>query len=284
MIAETKQEITMTQKLVFSALLAGCSFLVYNLAGWNYFLPSEYRIIVKLIVAFIFLTSSVILYNWWRASPYFSISFAFFSISVGLLCAWVSGNIFQIVAAVESPEVWAILKLIEALPIVIVVLILAKVIKDDWQSMYLQGGDIKQSLKLGILISPLSIVQFVAMGGLSINVDASTIITWIPWLILFSFTNSFMEELIFRGLILRKYEVVLGERESLILISLYFAVFHAVLLPFMGVVLTVSFVSFLFFVALLWGYSIQKTNCIWGAVLAHAIADILFVIAAFGVV
>ena len=284
MMAENKQELTMTQKLRFSALLAGCSFLVYNLAGWNYFLPSEFRIIVKLTVSLSFHISSVILYKWWRTSTYFSISFAFFSISVGLLCAWLFGNVFQIVIAEESPQVWAILKLIEALPIVLTVLILANVVKDDWQSMYLRGGDIKQSLKLGILISPLSLLQFVVMGGLSINVIASTIISWIPWLIIFSLANSFMEELIFRGVMLRKYEALLGERKSLILISLYFALFHTVLLPFMGTILTVVFVIFLFIVALLWGYSMQKSNSIWGAVFAHAIADILFVIVAFGVV
>ena len=282
MRAENKQELTMTQKLVFSALLAGCSFLVYNLAGWNYFLHPETRFIVKLSVCLIFLISSLIFYKWQRASPHFSISFSFFSISLGLLFAWILSIFIPFLFPVESPEVWAALKLKEALPIIASVLILAKLIGDDWQSMYLQGGDLKESLKLGILISPLSLVQFIVMGGLNINVDVSTIISWIPWLIIFSFANSFMEELIFRGLMLRKYEAVLGKRESLILISLYFAVFHAVLLPFMGIILTVVFVAFLFFIALLWGYSIQKSNSILGAVLAHAIADILFVIAAFG--
>jgi membrane protease YdiL (CAAX protease family) len=283
MIAENQQEITMVYKLVLSGILVGCSFLVYNLAGWNYFLSSEIRIMIKLIIPLLFCISSFILYKR-KVTSLFSISFAFFSISLGLLCAWVLSALIPYSPAVETPEVWAILKFIEALPITATVLILAKLLGDDWRSMYLQGGDLKESLKLGILISPLSLVQFVVMGGLSINVDVSTIISWIPWLIFFSFTNSFMEELIFRGLMLRKFEAVLGQKESLILISIYFAVFHAVLLPFMGIMLTVVFVAFLFFVALLWGYSIQKSNSIWGAVLAHAIADILFVIAAFGVV
>lgn len=280
-MTEIQQETTITYKLVLSGILVGCSFLVYNLAGWNYFLSPEIRIIVKLVIPLLFCISSLILYKR-QATSLFSYSFAFFSVSLGLLCAWTLSALVPYSPAVETPEIWAILKLIEAFPIIAAVLILAKVVGDDWQSMYLQGGDIKESLKLGFLISPLSLVQFVVMGGLNINVDAFTIISWTPWLIIFSFTNSFMEELIFRGLMLRKFEAVLGQKESLILISLYFAVFHSVLLPFMGIALTVVFIAFLFFVALLWGYSILKSNSIWGAVLAHAIADILFVIAAFG--
>ena len=51
----------------------------------------------------------------------------------------------------------------------------------------------------------------------------------------------------------------------------------------MGLVMTAVFVGFLLLLGWALGIVVQKSNSIWGAVLALAVADALFVIAVFGV-
>ncbi|MCJ7732369.1 CPBP family intramembrane metalloprotease, partial [Candidatus Bathyarchaeota archaeon] len=98
---------------------------------------------------------------------------------------------------------------------------------------------------------------------------------------LFSVSNGFMEELIFRGLFLGKYGELFGRRGALLLVSFVFALFHVILLPFMGLGMVLVFTVFLFFQGYIWGVIYQRTGSIWGSILAHAVADVLFVLAAF---
>ncbi len=110
----------------------------------------------------------------------------------------------------------------------------------------------------------------------SLTVGFDQILAWLPSMILFASSNSLMEEIMFRGLFLPRFEPLFGPRGSLALISVIFAFFHVALLPFMGLETTVAFVSFLFLQGYAWGYTIQKSRSIWGAVFAHAVADVFF--------
>lgn len=259
-------------------------FLVYIISGYNYFMSSEEHLFVKIVVPIILFFLTLILY---RKSDliYAKIFFCFSVVSLGFLMAWFLGGWYNWIPGLvsESVQGWSVAKIAEVLPIVLTVIISTLIIKDDFEELYFKGGFFWKSIKLGLYATPLAIIQFFVMGGLAVNVDAETILGWIPWLILFAFSNSIMEELIFRGLFFKKYEPVFSKKTSLILISIVFAIMHAALLPYLGILETIMFVSFLFFLGMTWGYIIQKSQSIWGAVLAHTIADILFVIAAFGI-
>ena len=80
---------------------------------------------------------------------------------------------------------------------------------------------------------------------------------------------------------LGSYVELFGERNGLLLVSAVFALFHTVLSPFMGVGTVVIFMVFLFFQAYAWGLIYRRTGSLWGATLAHTIADVLFVTAVF---
>jgi membrane protease YdiL (CAAX protease family) len=158
------------------------------------------------------------------------------------------------------------------------------IVEKDMTSVFLKGGNAKQSIKLGLLFSPLALIPFLALGGLGINVEADLIIALIPWMFAFSIANSFMEELMIRGLFLRKYEVFFGQTGSLLLISIVFAMFHFALLEYADFVLVSIIVIFTFIVGLVWGYIIQKSDSIWGSVLAHMIVDALAILTVFGAI
>lgn len=67
----------------------------------------------------------------------------------------------------------------------------------------------------------------------------------------------------------------------MLVLSIIFSLFHLALLPFMGYLATAAFTTFLFLQAYLWGWITMKTDSLWGAVLAHAISDVLFLYAVF---
>jgi membrane protease YdiL (CAAX protease family) len=276
------QEKGRTIRLVL--FLAIASFFVFTLGGYNYFLQRDTKTIIKWVVPVVFLIASIAIRKSNRYQAYLKPCVAFLAVGTGFLLAWYFGGWYNWIPGLvnDSVEGWALAKVAEAAPIIIAILIIGKFSGDSPSSLYLKGGNTKLGLKLGLFCIPLTMLQFMVMGGFSLNVNASTIIEWTPWLVIFAFTNSFMEELMFRGLFLHKYEALMGSKAALILISVIFALFHAALLPFMGYEIMLIFVAFLFIEAWLWGRTIQKSSSIWGAVLVHAVADVLFVIVAFG--
>jgi len=176
---------------------------------------------------------------------------------------------------------WAISKVGEAIPICTTIFFLVIRKGESFNSLGFIGGNIFTSIGYGLTASLLGIVPYIAMVGVTVPFSISQLSLWFPWLLLFAFSNSIMEELIFRGLFLRKYSLIFGEKTTLLLISFVYAVFHAVLLPFMGLQMVFVFILFLFLQGYVWGYILQKTESIWGSIIAHAIADILFLLATF---
>jgi membrane protease YdiL (CAAX protease family) len=268
---------------VLFVLLFLTSILVYTIAGYNYFMDATARLIAKTIVPTCLFIVAFVLY---RRAPriYFRIAYSFAAVSLGFLFAWLFGGWYELIPGltVDSPAGFAAAKFAEVLPIVLTVIVLIIAAGDNLASLYLTGGRPVRGLLLGFAVVPVELVQFAGMGGFAISVGLGTLVGWIPWMLIFAFSNGFMEELIIRGLFLRKYEVLFGPKESLIFTSVVFAAFHAALAPFLGLVAVVAFVLITLVLGLLWGYIIQKSNSIWGAVVSHAIADMLFFIAVFG--
>lgn len=268
------------RKLAQLLVILVCSFLVYTLAGYNYFLGDEARRWVKLLTPIV----TYLLYRLARkyeTDQLSNVLYGFFSISVGFLLARYTFWFRQFIPGVVQNSLlgWSISKLEEAIPMTLSVILLGRRNGETLRSLYLTGGKIGRNLLLGVAASSLSAVQYVVMNGASFSFIQ--LMMWIPWLAIFSVSNSLMEELMFRGLFLRKYEELFGEYQSNLLISAVFSLSHAALLPFMGVQMLIIFIVFLFIQAYVWGYITQKTGSLWGAVLAHAVADILFVYTVF---
>ena len=79
------------------------------------------------------------------------------------------------------------------------------------------------------------------------------------------------EELLFRGLFLRKYRPFIGRFLSNLVIAIPFALHHTGVSYSPG---TLTFLALLLPLALAWGFVTQRTDSLWGAILFHAGTDI----------
>jgi membrane protease YdiL (CAAX protease family) len=96
--------------------------------------------------------------------------------------------------------------------------------------------------------------------------------------LIFVLANGTLEELLFRGLFLRKLEPFVGKFLSNLLTALVFTVLHR------GAFYTSDeaiFLAVTFPLALVWGYVMQKTDGIWGSILFHAGMDIPIILGIF---
>jgi len=128
---------------------------------------------------------------------------------------------------------------------------------------------------------PLGIISGIAIGVTEyLIIRPSPLINglswheaWLPALILI-LTTGFVEELMFRGVLQRHAESMMG-RQGIIYISLIFAVLHAGFYSWGDVI-------FVFFVAVFFAAMVKRTGSLLGAILSHGTANIvLFLIAPF---
>ena len=285
-LQQSETEISTATKGVLALLFVGGSFLAFNIGGYNSFIPSEMILLSRIAVVGILLIPTIILFRiegvW---NKFWKLSFSFWIASVGMLLAWFFGRWYQLISGLSTSTIpgVAVAKVSEVLPIISAILVGMYLVDKDFSSIYLRGGNLRKSIKLGLIASFAALIPFVLVGGLGLTVSPSTILAWMPWMCLFATSNAFMEELMIRGIFLRKYESIFGERQSLFLTSIIFAIFHQAIIGYTDFISFSVFMGMTFFLGLIWGYVIQKSDNIWGAVLAHTVADIFFVLAVFGV-
>jgi membrane protease YdiL (CAAX protease family) len=182
----------------------------------------------------------------------------------------------------------AIDKLSQAIPIVVTIILLTLWYGDDLGSIFLKKGNLRQGLRFGlisfavftVIFSVIVLIQANApttQGLFGSGVSVSTILSAIPWILVFCFSNSFMEELWFRGVSLRKLTPVLGWTSSIIVSALVFGSTHAAA-TYITPVQMILFSAIVVALGLVNAYVMLKTDSIWGSVFFHAGYDLLVII------
>ena len=106
----------------------------------------------------------------------------------------------------------------------------------------------------------------------------SMVIEWAPWIFVFVLSSGLLEESMYRGLFLKKYEALLGPRTANFLQALVFCTIH------LSVAYTpepYAFVALTFFLGLAWGWMAQRTDSLLASVLFHAGTDIPIILSIF---
>lgn len=178
----------------------------------------------------------------------------------------------------RTPAGVALAKFSQASLIVIGVLAMARLCRESSTSLYLRAGRLRFGLGVGL-------AGGVACLGLAIQQPAvralgtARLLSLTPWILLFVASNGFMEELLFRGLFLRRYETLVGKWPAIFSTALAFTLAHMQVsyAPDMVVFLVV-----LLGLSIAWGWLIQKTGSLWGSVVFHAGADLLIILPIFG--
>jgi membrane protease YdiL (CAAX protease family) len=243
----------------------------------NVDIPARISLILALLV------SSLLLRRSQRLNKYWPVFFAFFTASLAqALDYYFSGWSLSLLGLdVNTPAGIAMDKLESTFSIVVPIIVLTKLSGNSMSSIYLQKGNLRQGLIIGLTV-------FVVVAAVSIpwarwqyqagDLSLQRVVPWIPWILLFVLANGFNEELLFRGLFLRKLEPSLGAFPANLCIAIPFVALHY------GVDYTQNLfliMALLLPLGLALGYVMQKTNSIIGSWLIHASVDIAVVLALF---
>ena len=181
----------------------------------------------------------------------------------------------------NTPAGFAFLKLNECCIVFSVVVSLTLLSGGSLGSIYLQKGNLKLGLIIGLITFGLAAAGSTLMADFLFKGQDLTLTRiggWLPWLLLFVLANAAQEELLFRGLFLRKLQPFYGKFFSNLLIVFVFTALHS------GVDYSSDntiFVVAVVLLALLWGHVMQKTDGIWGSILFHAGMDIPIMLGIF---
>jgi membrane protease YdiL (CAAX protease family) len=136
-----------------------------------------------------------------------------------------------------------------------------------WQDVPLQVVIALTGIPLGLLeyaiLQPPSWIAVGSFGAIAVG-----------GLVIFLATG-LSEELIFRGILLKRAVEALGERSGLLYVTALFASLHIFFLSAYDLV-------FVFAVGLFYGFVVLNTKNLWGAILSHSLGNVmLYLVAPF---
>lgn len=272
------------QRILIAILFIGISSLIMVVfSPWQPMLDRGEDYLGRIGIVLLLITIFWLLPNSASLLHIRKIVLALLTMAVAVSLDWIFG--LYLIESVHlddnTPLGFALLKLNECILIVSVIIIFTKLTGEDLKSLYIQKGNIKLGLIIGLgtfVVAALTAIPSAKalFGGEGLNL--STISPWVPWLLIFIFANAAMEEILFRGLFLRKLEPVYGKFFSNFLIAFVFTGLHLFATYSSDQYL---FIAILFPLALLWGYITQKTEAVWASILFHAGMDIHIMLGIF---
>lgn len=217
-----------------------------------------------------------------RLAPFRILLLSLFGVSLGLALAHIvdGAPLAWFGLSATTPQGGAVAKILaEVIPVCGAVLLTAALARLDLQSLTLVGGRVGRSLGLGLLMTIPLFLLFVfdpSGGGQTVlAMPPSTLLAWFPWIAVFSLGNGFLEEFWFRGFWLTTFGRVIGPSAALHVTSFVFCLMHVIVYwqdPMTVLILTPVWLYMGYVFALI----TRRTGSLWGPVLGHAIADVLF--------
>jgi membrane protease YdiL (CAAX protease family) len=238
-------------------------------------IPDSLEMFLRAGLCIIFLLLAIVFARRKKLKPYWPVSFAFFLAAFTQFLAWQFSSLpldwFGLDVTVMKGM--AVAKLSQSLLIIIPIIILTACSGQSLSSIYLKKGKIRYGLGIG-LIAFFAFVAFLILQIKDAESGLDRLLSASPWILVFVLSNGFNEELLFRGLFLKKFQTLLGNFGSNLLTAVIFTMAHMKV----GYVASGEILGFLgavFVLALVWGYIMQKTDSLIGPALFHAGADLL---------
>jgi membrane protease YdiL (CAAX protease family) len=177
---------------------------------------------------------------------------------------------------IESTKGVSLAKLSDSFVISIVLISVLLIGGFRLKDFYLKKGKLIKGLLIGI-------ISFIILGYLAINnpenpIEMNFLKREIGWILLFVFSNAFMEELLFRGIFLKQLNNFIHPYLSILLMSIVFSVSHIQVSYTSDLIF---FITILLILGFVWGYLIHYTKSLWASILFHAGADLLIIIPIF---
>jgi membrane protease YdiL (CAAX protease family) len=262
-------------------LLCGFAVLMFGTAAIPN-ISARLLAAAQVTVAVFFLTAAVTAYQSRRLKNYWLVLFACFTAAFSLLIATRLGvhGPSALLLGAGTPAGIAIEKLSEALIVLFFVLAFSVAARSDLASIYLERGDLGKGLTIGLV----ALGSFFVIGvviALSRHTEVIQLAKWAPWILVYALSRGFVEELLYRGLFLRRLEPLIGANASNVLTAMVFTMAHTKAYLTHAVPNVAAAAGLTLALGLFSGWLMQKTESIIGPALFHAGADIMIVIGIF---
>ena len=227
----------------------------------------------------VLLVASLLLRRGERGKSYWPVFYVFFVAGTAVLVSvLLSDDLLGVFhQSVTTPQGIATAKFSQCILTVVPILILMPLMGFDWRSMYLKRGRVRIWLPVAIaalIVFPA--LAYFAISSSQAGVFEKLLPLW-PWILLFVYPTgyggvAFIEAFSFKSM--RPFWARLID----VLTAIVFAIMHtqvtyaAEMIQFLVIVLVLS---------LIWGFLIQKSDSLWGAVLFHAAGDCLIIFGAY---
>jgi hypothetical protein len=222
---------------------------------------------------------------WWvardgqRLSRFRPAYFAYFTAVLGLSLGFflADSGLKLLGLTTQTPAGIAVAKFLQASLIVIGILAVARFCGEDLASLYIRRGRLILGLSVGLITAGACLALTLLQPAVR-ALGTARLMSLAPWILLFVVSNAFMEELLFRGLFLGRYEPLIGKWLAIVSTALAFTLAH------MQVTYAPKLWGFLLVTlgfSIAWGWLMQKTGSLWGSVLFHAGADLLIILPIF---
>jgi len=226
--ASHKSRITGRILPVFIFLI--CSLLLFELPYFAFDNASQ-RFQIATFIGLPLLFSTMAVLARWRSRfvQYWPAFQAYAMASIALLLMWLLDDFPGRWLGLDpkAPSGRAIVKVTDAVILLLTVVVLGKLLKIDLDSLYLRKGR-RPGLGLAIGLGGFAVMAvFALVEAHGLGISNPRILGWAPWILSFVLANGFFEELMFRGLFLRKFEPFLGAPLANLLTAFVFAVGHA---------------------------------------------------------
>jgi membrane protease YdiL (CAAX protease family) len=270
-------------------LIAGLAIFLFG-NNWNDRFPTNTSTLYKASLPIVFLALAVALHRSEQLRKYWRIAFALFIGAFANWLNWTLGN--WLPRFVGPPATTAqdltIDKLSQCVPVVLAIIVLTKLAGDDLGSIFLKQGDLKEGLRFGLISFGIFAAIFAVIAVLQASAPASqgltasgvslaVIVAALPWMLVWAFANSLMEELWFRGIFLKKLSPFLGATATIVVTSLVFSIPHAGA-TYISPLEMIVFPIVVFCLGLVNARMMLKTDSIVGSFLFHAGYDLLVII------
>lgn len=281
----TEQQLPREPRVGLFLLFLACGLTVFwGVLTFASLVPGPLRVATQVLIPTAFLAISLLIRRSRRWHEYWLSFFAFFVAAVAAVLSthsgewglWVSGLAF------DSPNGFAVFKFSENLAIVLTIIVLTKLSGQDLAAIFLKRGKLRLGLAIGLgTFFFLSLVALQQPAARSLG--AQRLLSLTPAILVIVLGDGFTEELLFRGLFLKKFGEFLGDNAANLVTATVFALWHAQVGfgPPLPVFLLGAFV-----LGLLFGRVMQATDSLLAPALVHAAVDVLVILealAAFGV-
>lgn len=266
---------------VISLLVCEAAIFIFGAYYFDIFSTNK-NLTYSLILSGVFLTGALLFKYDRHLEKYWQIPFALFIASTAfpitdLMKSWIRMVLEWFAVTTDTSQGLAIEKICEMLIKVLPILALVKISGADFGSVFIKRGNLKLGMGIGWLVffflAPASFM-FATQRFTSME----TLTAAVVWGLIFSFANAFMEELWLRGIFLKRFAGVVGEKGSVWITSIIFAAMHSFAYYFMPE--AIPFFAFnTLALGLACGYLMIKSDSIWGPMIIHAASDFFLFVA-----